>query len=97
VDNRFGNMLKRFIGDETGAVAIDWVILTAGIVVMSIAAISLFRVEDRMPLIPGTCINGQFEINSMPDDTIMTRFLHLIRIKVSGHNGYIFTGNGCPK
>ena len=54
MDNRFGNMLKRFIGDETGAVAIDWVILTASIVVMSIAAISLFRVEDRVPLIPGT-------------------------------------------
>jgi len=89
-------MLKRFIGDETGAVAIDWVILTAGIVVMSIAAISLFRVEDRVPLIPTTCINGQVKITSMPDGTIMTRLLNLIRIKVNGHNGYIFTGNGCP-
>ena len=90
-------MLKRFIGDETGAVAIDWVILTAGIVVMSIAAISLFRVGDNTPSMLGSCIDGQYEIYGMLDGTIMTRFLHLIRIKVSGHNGYIFTGNGCPK
>ena len=96
MDNSFGNMLKRFIGDETGAVTIDWAILTAGMVVMSIAAISLFRVTDETPVTVGKCVNGQYQISYMGGATIMTRLLNTIRIKVTGHNDYVFTGNGCP-
>ena len=39
-------VLRGFANNEQGAVAIDWVILTAGIVVVSIAAMSLFRFDD---------------------------------------------------
>ena len=30
------NKLKRFLNDETGAVTVDWVVLTAGVVVLAI-------------------------------------------------------------
>jgi Flp pilus assembly pilin Flp len=30
------NSLKRFLGDETGAVTVDWVVLTAGVVVLAV-------------------------------------------------------------
>ena len=30
------NSLKRFFGDETGAVTVDWVVLTAGVVVLAV-------------------------------------------------------------
>lgn len=32
-------MLRKFIGDETGAVTIDWVALTAGILLLGIAVV----------------------------------------------------------
>ena len=32
-------MLSKFIGDETGAVTIDWVALTAGILLLGIAVV----------------------------------------------------------
>jgi hypothetical protein len=33
------SMLSRFLGDETGAVTIDWVALTAGILLLGIAVV----------------------------------------------------------
>ena len=30
------NSLKSFFGDETGAVTVDWVVLTAGVVVLAV-------------------------------------------------------------
>ena len=32
-------MLRRFLGDDTGAVTIDWVALTAGILLLGIAVV----------------------------------------------------------
>ncbi len=32
-------MLRKFMGDETGAVTIDWVALTAGILLLGIAVV----------------------------------------------------------
>lgn len=43
---------KQFWADERGAVTIDWVILTAGIVVMTIGAMAVFRIDtDGITLI----------------------------------------------
>lgn len=30
------NSFKQFLGDETGAVTVDWVVLTAGVVVVAV-------------------------------------------------------------
>ena len=39
------NKIKNFVNNESGAVTIDWVILTAGVVVMAIA---IYNVVDGM-------------------------------------------------
>lgn len=51
------NMLKKFLRDESGAVTIDWVALTAGILLLGIATVyAIFR-EGVRPLI--TEINSE--------------------------------------
>ena len=37
------NMIKNFAKNESGAVTIDWVILTAGVVVLGIASYNIVR------------------------------------------------------
>lgn len=39
------NLIKNFAKDEAGAVSIDWVVLTAAIVAMGVAAGSAVRTE----------------------------------------------------
>jgi len=39
------NLIKNFANDEAGAVSIDWVVLTAAIVAMGVAAGSAVRTE----------------------------------------------------
>ncbi len=37
------NMIKNFAKDESGAVTIDWVILTAGVVVLAITSYNIIK------------------------------------------------------
>ena len=37
--------VKRFFSDETGAVTIEWVVLTAGVIALGIAAYSAFKID----------------------------------------------------
>lgn len=37
------NSLKRFLTDETGAVTVDWVVLTAGVMVLAIVVMPPIR------------------------------------------------------
>jgi len=37
------NMIKNFAKDESGAVTIDWVILTAGVVVLGITSYNIVK------------------------------------------------------
>ncbi len=39
------NLINKFVKDEDGAVSIDWVVLTAAIVAMGVAAGSAVRTE----------------------------------------------------
>lgn len=39
------NLIARFRKDEDGAVTVDWVVLTAGIVVVAVAMANLFGTE----------------------------------------------------
>lgn len=55
--------VKSFIKDERGAITIEWVILVAGIVVMAVFTMSLFRVDvDSVSFSLGE--NGQIETNA---------------------------------
>ena len=37
------NMIKRFHRDETGAVTVDWVVLTAAMVLMGVGVLAIFE------------------------------------------------------
>ena len=37
--------VKRYFSDETGAVTIEWVVLTAGVIALGIAAYSAFKID----------------------------------------------------
>ena len=37
--------VKKFISDETGAVTIEWVVLTAGVIALGIAGDSAFKID----------------------------------------------------
>ena len=39
------NCIKSFLRDETGAITVEWVILTAGVIALSIGAYSAFSFE----------------------------------------------------
>ena len=37
--------VKKFISDETGAVTIEWMVLTAGVIALGIAGYSAFKID----------------------------------------------------
>ena len=43
LENKILNMIKNFAKNESGAVTIDWVILTAGVVVLGIASYNIVK------------------------------------------------------
>jgi Flp pilus assembly pilin Flp len=43
--NKEQNCIKSFLRDETGAITVDWIVLTAGVIALSIGAYSAFSYE----------------------------------------------------
>ena len=43
--NKMQNCIKSFLRDETGAITVEWVILTAGVIALGICAYSAFSFE----------------------------------------------------
>ena len=41
------NVLKKFLADERGAVTIEWVVLTAGVIALGIAAYGAFKIDTE--------------------------------------------------
>ena len=41
------NMIKNFAADESGAVTVDWVVLTAAVVGLGLAVLSLIKGETK--------------------------------------------------
>ena len=41
--------MSNFLSDETGAVTVDWVVLTAALVGLAIAVVSLISIGARAP------------------------------------------------
>ena len=44
-ENKMQNCIKPFLRDETGAIIVEWVILTAGVIALGIGAYSAFSFE----------------------------------------------------
>lgn len=60
--NYLVSLVKRFISNEQGAVTIDWVILTAGVVVMGIGAMTVFG-AGRGVTVAGMDLNELDDLN----------------------------------
>ena len=43
--NKMQNCIKSFLRDETGAITVEWVILTAGVIALGIGAYSAFSFQ----------------------------------------------------
>lgn len=89
-------VLRGFANNEQGAVAIDWVILTAGIVETSLAAMSLFRYEEAQGhAITPLCEDGDLVAVSSTGGQIMYQLLGKIDAMIGGFAKQLKTGNGC--
>jgi Flp pilus assembly pilin Flp len=42
-------MMSNFLSDETGAITVDWVVLTAFLVGLAIAVVSIISIGARQP------------------------------------------------
>ena len=65
-------MFKQFINDEAGAVTIDWVALTAGILLLGIAVVYAIFNQGVDPLVDNIATNlsttaTQVNVGSAPD------------------------------
>lgn len=56
------NMIKNFAKNESGAVTIDWVILTAGVVVLGIASYNI--VKDITSDLANNTVDAMEKFNS---------------------------------
>ena len=59
------NMIKNFAADESGAVTVDWVVLTAAVVGLGLAVLSVVR--------PGIATMSE-NINTQLNKSIQTTF-----------------------
>ena len=59
--------LKGFLSDETGAITVDWVVITASVVAM--AAISFYQIRDNSANLEGAAGNAvaQEQTRLFPD------------------------------
>lgn len=91
-------VLRGFANNEQGAVAIDWVILTAGIVVVSIAAMSLFRFDDTGGhAVTPLCEKGGGDLIGISGTggPIMFQMVGKIKAMMGAFTKQIKTGNAC--
>lgn len=92
-DRLFG-VIGGFFRDERGAVSIDWVILTAGVVVLAIGVSSVFNVnlED---VVATTICDDDGATTVVAGGSALTQVLVNIRVKTGLFGGEIFHGNPC--
>ena len=91
--DRLGAAFRRFSNNEQGAVTIDWVILAAGIVVLAVAVMPLFKVElDAVKIATSEDGDGNPIPNSerISGGNAISQTLAIIRNKVADFNKAIF-------
>lgn len=61
----FAASIKRFIRDESGAVTVDWVVLTAAITMLGVGA--SFYITSSVPKLANSLSNYMESVTVMPD------------------------------
>jgi hypothetical protein len=84
---------RRFSNNEQGAISIDWVILTSGIVVLAVAVMPLFKVElDEVSVATAEDGDGNPIPNSerIEGGNAISQTLAIIKYKLAAFNNAIF-------
>jgi len=91
--DRLGAAFRRFSNNEQGAVTIDWVILAAGIVVLAVAVMPLFKVDlDAVEIATAEDAAGNPIPNSerISGGNAISQTLAIIKYKMTAFNNAIF-------
>jgi len=74
------NCIKSFLRDETGAITVEWVIITAGVIALSIGAYSAFSLELDFMAMTWMQNNGMLD---KPNRGPIGELIHGIRYKLT--------------
>ena len=74
------NCIKEFLRDETGAITVEWVVLTAGVIALSIGAYSAFSFELDFMAMTWMQNNGMLD---KPNRGPIGELIHGIRYKLT--------------
>ena len=74
------NCIKSFLRDETGAITVEWVIITAGVIALSIGAHSAFSFELDFMAMTWMQNNGMLD---KPNRGPIGELIHGIRYKLT--------------
>ena len=86
--NSVKNYLKSFLRDETGAITVEWVVLTAGVLALGIGAYSAFSFElddsttNELDFIAMTLMQNNGMLDK-PDRGPIGELIHAIRYKMT--------------
>jgi Flp pilus assembly pilin Flp len=86
--NSVKNYLKSFLRDETGAITVEWVVLTAGVIALGIGAYSTFSFElddsttNELDFIAMTLMQNNGMLDK-PDRGPIGELIHAIRYKMT--------------
>jgi Flp pilus assembly pilin Flp len=86
--NSVKNYLKSFLRDETGAITVEWVVLTAGVIALGIGAYSAFSFElddsttNELDFIAMTLMQNNGMLDK-PDRGPIGELIHAIRYKMT--------------
>jgi Flp pilus assembly pilin Flp len=86
--NSVKNYLKSFLRDETGAITVEWVVLTAGVIALGIGAYSAFSFElddsttNELDFITMTLMQNNGMLDK-PDRGPIGELIHAIRYKMT--------------
>lgn len=82
------NCIKSFLRDETGAITVDWIVLTAGVIALSIGAYSAFSFEldesttNELDFMAMTWMQNNGMLDK-PDRGPIGELIHAIRYKMT--------------
>ena len=82
------NCIKSFLRDETGAITVDWIVLTAGVIALSIGAYSAFSFEldesttNELDFMAMTWMQNNGMLDK-PDRGPIGELIHALRYKMT--------------
>ena len=88
------NCIKSFLRDETGAITVEWVVLTAGVIALSIGAYGAFSFElddsttNELDFLAMTAMQNSGMLDK-PDRCPIGELIHVIRYKMTAFKSCI--------